>query len=83
LQLKDYAGVRFSPSRGRSIARSARAAQYLNTGISPNGSSAGLGGRTSNGPSFYSSCAGLTRASIHFSREKMDCRIKSGNDEGN
>jgi hypothetical protein len=27
------------------------------------------------------SCAGLTRASIHF-RKKMDCRVKPGNDRG-
>jgi hypothetical protein len=27
-----------------------------------------------------SSCAGLTRASIHF-RKKMDCRVKPGNDD--
>jgi hypothetical protein len=28
----------------------------------------------------YSSCAGSTRASIFFAK-KMDCRIKSGNDD--
>jgi hypothetical protein len=31
------------------------------------------------------SCAGLTRASIFFARifpEKMDCRVKPGNDGG-
>jgi hypothetical protein len=31
-----------------------------------------------------SSCAGLTRASIHLRKslsKKMDCRVKAGNDE--
>jgi hypothetical protein len=29
----------------------------------------------------YASCAGLTRASIHF--QKMDCRVEPGNDKKN
>jgi hypothetical protein len=33
----------------------------------------------------FTSCAGLTRASIFFEevlRRKMDCRVKPGNDDG-